>query len=422
MDLGSRAMPLAIDATVGGSAVLAERLLNFVLFIAVASSSIVFIEPAPHDLVMFVLLVACVAARLPLDRKLVPLLLLLGTWLVGGLLSLAQVGDQPKAIAYMGISAYLATAGAMFACLFSDANPARLSILRRAYIVAALIATAAGFIGFFRLLPGWQMFLLNDRVSATFKDPNVFGPFLIFPLLLLIISLFSRGVRLLQLATVIALLGGLFMSFSRGAWMHFVVSAFVATAMLFVVTPEPRMRMRIVSLSIASIVVVSLVVLALLSIESVRDVFLIRAQLLQSYDVGPGGRFGLQELALDAILEHPNGMGPEAFSLAYGGQQHDVYMEGFLVYGWLGGAAYLTLIVVTLLLGLRCASKCKPTAWQPYLIAAFATYVGEIGEGTIIDSDHWRHFFLVVGMVWGLSIATLNDQRRQFAATNARPG
>ena len=33
-------------------------------------------------------------------------------------------------------------------------------------------------------------------------------------------------------------------------------------------------------------------------------------------------------------------------------QQHNVYMQGFLVYGWLGGAAYLALVAITLLLGL----------------------------------------------------------------------
>ena len=66
-------------------AALAQRLLNFVLFITVLSSSIAFIEPSPHDVLMFVLLVACVAARVPFDRKLVPLLLMLIViWLLGG--------------------------------------------------------------------------------------------------------------------------------------------------------------------------------------------------------------------------------------------------------------------------------------------------------------------------------------------------
>ena len=98
-----------------------------------------------------VLLVMCVGARVGFDRKLIPLFLLIVLWLVGGLLSLIQVGDQAKDIQYAGTSIYLGIAAVMFACLFCDGNLVRLAILRRGYILAALIATAAGYIGFFHL-------------------------------------------------------------------------------------------------------------------------------------------------------------------------------------------------------------------------------------------------------------------------------
>jgi hypothetical protein len=31
----------------------------------------------------------------------------------------------------------------------------------------------------------------------------------------------------------------------------------------------------------------------------------------------------------------------------------------------------------------------------------------------IVDTDHWRHFFLMLGLIWGLSIASINYRRRQ---------
>ena len=386
---------------------IAQRLLNFVLFVTVLTSSIVLVEPSPHDALMCVLLVMCVGARVQFDRKLIPLVVLLIVWLVGGLLSLIQVGDDGKNIQYMGTSVYLAIAAVMFACLFSDGNLARLAILRRAYILAALIATAAGYVGFFHLLPGSDLFLQDQgRVSGPFKDPNVYGPFLVYPLLLLIIGLITRGIRLTSLVTVAVLLGGLFLSFSRGAWAHFVVSAAVAMAILVAVTPNPRLRARIVLFGAAAAIAGMLLVIAMLSIDVIHHMFVERAHVIQSYDVGPGGRFSDQRLALDLILEHPNGMGPFGFSTTFGNQQHNVYMQGFLVYGWLGGAAYLTLVAITLLLGLRVLAL--PSPWQYYLIAAYATFVGEAGEGLIIDSDHWRHFFLLLGLIWGLTAATVN--------------
>jgi hypothetical protein len=411
MNADNPALTLAAADDAGPFAALAQRLLNLVLFVTVLTSSIAFIEPAPHDGLMMVLLVASVGASVGFDRKLIPLLLLLVLWLVGGLMSLVQVGDQAKAIQYAGTSIYLGIAAVMFACLFCDGNLVRLAILRRGYILAALIATAAGYIGFFHLVPGAGIFLDNDRVSATFKDPNVYGPFLIFPIVWLLISQLVRGIRLLDVAVLMILVGGLLLSFSRGAWTHFVISAAIGVAIVFAVTPDPRMRARIVVLGLLGAAVVALLLVALASIGSVHDMIIDRAKTIQPYDVGPGGRFWLQQLALGTILDNPNGLGPFEFDRINGLQQHNVYMQGFLVYGWLGGAAYLALVAITLLLGLLTVSV--PTPWQYYLITAYAVFAGEACEGLIVDTDHWRHFFLVLGMVWGLAAATINFRRRQ---------
>jgi hypothetical protein len=402
------------------SPALAQRLLNITLFVTMALSSIAFIEPSPHDALMFVLLTMCVAARVPFDRRLVPLLILTVVWLLGGLLTLVQVGDQENTIQYAGTSIYLGAASIMFACLFSEGDLTRLGILRRAYLLAALLATLAGYLGFFHLVPGSQIFLDNERVSATFKDPNVYGPFLIFPLLLLIVGFMTRGIRIGGLIIVAALSGGLFLSFSRGAWLHFALSLAVAVALMFAVSPSQRMRNRIVLLTAGAGIVVALLVIALTSIESVREMLLVRAQAIQPYDVGPGGRFWFQQLALTQILEHPNGLGPFEFSRIFGGQQHDVYMQGFLVYGWLGGAAYMTLVLVTLVIGIR--AVLISTSWQYYLLAAYAAFVGEVVEGFVVDTDHWRHFFLLLGLIWGLTVATINSCRRRDYSIGADAG
>ncbi len=392
------------------SPALPQRLLNIVLFVTVLSSSIAFIEPAPHDLLMAVLLVMCIGARVPFDRKIAPLVVLLTIWLVGAFLALIPVVDQKQTVQYVGTSVYLALAAIIFACLFCDGNMVRLLILRRAYVIAALIATAAGYIGFFHLLPGSDIFLSNDRVSATFKDPNVYAPFLIFPLLLLLVGMMTERVRFSSLAVAMVLLGGLLLSFSRGAWAHFAISAAVAVMLLVATTPDRRERGRIVMFTFGALVAVTLLFIALLSISSVHDLFLERAKAIQPYDVGPGGRFWEQKLALSVILEHPNGMGPFEFGRIYGTQQHDVYMQGFLVYGWLGGAAYLTMVLVTLAIGLRAAAVWTP--WRGYLVVAYACFVGEACEGLIVDTDHWRHFFLLLGLIWGLTAATINFRRR----------
>jgi hypothetical protein len=85
--------------------------------------------------------------------------------------------------------------------------------------------------------------------------------------------------------------------------------------------------------------------------------------------------------------------------------------------------AYLMMVLATLYVGFRAALV--RTSWQPYLLAAFAAFTGAAFEGIVIDTDHWRHFYLVLGMIWGLSIATRRALSRaqplfrQLAATPA---
>ena len=64
---------------------------------------------------------------------------------------------------------------------------------------------------------------------------------------------------------------------------------------------------------------------------------------------------------------------------------------------------------MTLIVGLRFLRVHTP--WQLYLLAAYAAFVGEAAEGMVVDTDHWRHFFLLLGLIWGLSVATINWRR-----------
>ena len=81
------------------------------------------------------------------------------------------------------------------------------------------------------------------------------------------------------------------------------------------------------------------------------------------------------------------------------------------------GHGLLLLLLSTLWIGLR--TLLLRTPWQPYLITAYATFVGEVVEGFVIDTDHWRHFYLLLGMIWGLAAATLRQTRVQDAKRTA---
>jgi hypothetical protein len=46
------------------------------------------------------------------------------------------------------------------------------------------------------------------------------------------------------------------------------------------------------------------------------------------------------------------------------------------------------------------------TTWQPVYYMIYAADAGVIGERIIIDIDHWRNYFLILGALWGLMAAT----------------
>lgn len=389
---------------------LRERLLLLVLFVTVLASSVAFIEPSPHDVLMGALALALLIAGARIDRILaVPFTLLL-IWNVAGLMSLLNVVGQEKTIQYTGTSIYLALAASLFACLFTQNTVQRLATMRAAYVTTAVLSTILGVVGYFHLFPGaGDVFTLYDRATGAFKDPNVYGPFLIWPLLFVLDRMVARQIYVSDAVIAAILLFGLLLSFSRGAWFNFAVSCCLVVALVFLTAPSPRERWRVIILTSAAVAALIVLLVILLSIPSLHEMFDIRAQLFQSYDVGQGGRFRLQELAIGSVLAFPNGMGPFEFSRVYGLQQHNVYLQAFLVYGWAGGMAYLLLLFSTVLVGLRTALVRSP--WQPYLITAVAAFIGTMAEGVVIDTDHWRHFYLLLGMIWGLAAATYRQAR-----------
>jgi hypothetical protein len=395
-----------------------EQFLHFSIWLTMLASCVAIIEPSPHDFLMGPLLLVCLIAGVRFERTFVPLFLLLLVWNIGGLLSLMNIASDSKAIQYTATSIYLSLAAMIFACVLARNTEDRLNALARGYIAAAFIAAVTGMMGYFNIPRGaYDLFTLYGRADGMFKDPNVFGPYLIWPALFISARMLAVRITLRGCFLICVIAGGLFLSFSRGAWMHFAVSATIMVLLMFVTAPNQQSRIRLIVIAAVGLFFLVALVGILLSIDSVRELFLNRANAINPYDVGQGGRFQLQELAIGQVLDSPNGMGPFEFAREFGLQQHNVYLQGFLVYGWIGGTAYILMLLVTLLVGLR--SVLIATPWQLGAITAFGAFVGEVGEGMVIDTDHWRHFFLLLGMVWGFAAATRNHVQQQRQAVSA---
>jgi len=384
----------------------ARTLLHAVLLFTILISPLVFIEPAPYEFAAAILGLICLMARVPLDARVLPLVVMLIVWNLGGVIAMAGVLGEELTVRYVAISLFMAFSGVVFACLFAQDDMTPLAIMRRTYIVAGVAAAALGIAGYFSMFPGaTDLFSLSGRARGAFKDPNVFGPFLILPLLMLAYSLLVERIKLRQIGAFLIILAALFLSFSRGAWFHFGMSASVLIVLMFVTAPDARTRARLTLLTAAAIGLLVAIFVFSLSFDAIGDMFKERAKLIQSYDAGSSlGRFHLQQLAIGQLLDNPFGLGPYGMQRLYGLQQHNTYLQAFLVYGWIGGLAYIALILTTLAVGLRATFRATP--WRPYAITALAAFIGVIAEGFVIDTDHWRHFFLYLGILWGTFAAS----------------
>lgn len=397
-----------------------ERITTILLWLAVFAGSFVLFEPTPYEALFVVLAYAVYISRTPIPSLLALPLGLIAIWITGGLLSVAVNASETRAITYIAISTFMGLTTIVIAILLAENPQKNIQTIRSAYIATALLSALAAIIGYLNLLPGSEIFVLLGRAKAMFKDPNVFAPFLILPALLLFQDILYSSFRKLIIpgAMLTILLVALLFGFSRASWGHLLFSGLVMTSLMFAASGSNIMRFRIIGFGIFCICLGGAVIAAVLSIPDIAEVFLMRFSLEQSYDVGETGRFGTQLTSLPYLLEAPFGFGPHKYSTMFHQDPHDVYINGFASYGWLGGFAYIAFVLSTWFVGIRYALFHTP--WQDFHSAAFATFLGLSLEGFVIDTDHWRHFFLLAGLVWGLSAATIKYRNNNQDYLRAR--
>jgi hypothetical protein len=388
-----------------GRRVSTESLRGLLLWLIGFSGAFVFIEPSPYEIVGVITIVLFALSGLSLRPAIVPLVLLLVLLNIGYAIAVVQVSDQTKPVVWVLISIFLAATAIFYAAMLGTNTQRRLDLLMRGYLAAAVIGSLVAIGAYFHLFGGAsEMFQLYGRARGTFNDPNVLGTFLVLPGLLLFQRMLAGRRVIRSTFVLLIMLAALFLTFSRGAWGQLVFAAAVMMALTFVTSRSVNERLRIVLLAIIGMLVVAALLVALLSLGNVADLFKERAALEQSYDIGRYGRFGRYLLGADLALEHPLGIGPLQFNRFFVEDPHNTFLNAFMSGGWLTGFCYLTLCAVTIVRSTRYLFVRTP--WQPIYHAVYATYLGIVIESAVIDIDHWRHYFLILGVLWGLMAAS----------------
>jgi hypothetical protein len=393
-----------------------RRLENGLLWLLVFSGAFVLIEPSPYEFMFPLALIVFAATGLAVSAPLMPMLLLTLLFNGAGTLALIPYFGDEDAVLFIAVSWYLGITAIFFAALASRETLSRLKVIRSGFVAGGVAAALAGIAGYVDIAGASAYFSLYGRASGTFKDPNVLGPFLAVPALFLVQGFLVGGLRrpLLSALWLLIILAGIFLSFSRGAWGVTLAACLLCALLMLMTTPSNKLRARIVLMGLAGAMALTALLILALSFDNVQALFEQRAA-LQYYDAGAQGRFGQLGDMVTFVLVKPIGWGPFQVLSHFTQAPHNVYVNAFGSYGWLGGTSYLALIGATLVVGWSTVWIKSP--WQTLFIAVWTVTFVQILQGLQIDTDHWRHFWLLLGLTWGIAVAS----RRYRAASGSAP-
>jgi O-antigen ligase len=355
--------------------------LGFVLF------GVVRVEPAPADAVLGLLAALAIATgQVDLRRVPAPILTLLVILLALNVVSMSAAEALAPALRFFGITLYLVVLAIWLASHLR--TPERMRVVIRAYVAGAAASSLLAVVALFVAYPGHELLagVGESRAQGFFKDPNVFGPFLI-PAALIAFeeSLRPRvlGVRRHISALLFAVLVlGILFAYSRAGWLNLAVAL---AAMLLVFSLRSGGARAVGGALALALVVGGLAGAALAFTGSV-----------QAYD---SERFSAQASGVELGLGHALGIGPGQFELNRPVSAHSMYVRVLAEQGVLGLATLLALLAGTLALAVRNALV-GADAHGVGAAALLGAWCGLLVNGAFVDTLHWRHLWLVAALIW----------------------
>lgn len=346
------------------------------LLAAFATIAVVQMEPAPFDMLAPVALAAGLAGRhiqVRFDARFWTLAAFVGLSVV----SVARAADLATAIRYVAITGYLALLYLTVAGLRrQDARQAVIAGI----VVAALATTALTLVAFYGV-PNLEHLIYHrgPRWQGTFKDPNVFGGFLVLPLAWSVDRVMAGGQARWMLATAVLPLG-IVMSLSRGAVLAGAVTLGIMAVLALRRREYAQVRRAAFALTLGLAVVVGFVLA-----NDLGPTILARVG-LQDYD---SVRFEVQRWALTGrtSLSWALGMGPGQFEVVHAYATHSLYLRILAENGLLALAPFAAFLVLHIV-------RIGPGGG-----AALAILIGQLLNGFVIDTLHWRHLWVVFAVV-----------------------
>ncbi|PFA34904.1 hypothetical protein COI88_23420 [Bacillus cereus] len=375
-----------------------DKIFLFLMGLAVTSSCIVIVEPAPYDIIIVMIFGLGMAfRRLKFNKSQLEMpFFIVFVFIICNLISMFEIGHIGRGLSYFLVTFYLILSWLAFIGIYGKYGEVTKKIIMFGYTIAALLSATIGTLAYFHVIPFYDKFIKFGRSVALFKDPNVFGPFLI-PIILYAVYNIICKVKIQRYVWVcIYIIGtlGVLLSFSRAAWINYVISLSIFLLIWGIrFNKEGIVFKKSIFKVITGITITFVTVIYIaLSMEDVSDLFLERFS-YQHYD---NERFDVQEMALANSLKYPLGVGPGQSEFVLDYATHSLYVRILSENGIIGILVFMIFVIMTLYRAIKNYIKTKDIIYA----LAFASIIGIMVNSITIDSIHWRHFWLLLAIPW----------------------
>jgi len=234
------------------------------------------------------------------------------------------------------------------------------------------------------------------RFQGFFKDPNVMGPFIIIPLLYWINKFLVKR-NFASFLVVLFLSVSLLLTFSRGAYLNFLV-AFLFDIFL-IKKLYSKIKFRTIFTIGVGMILITVLILILNPVifgVSIKDFATQRFRIMQSYDVD---RFKYQKAVFDLIKKDPLfGIGIGNYNYAVNYAAHNSFARILGETGTIGFVSSILILVFILFDRLRILKN----KTNNIALVLYSCFVGILVESFFIDTLHWRFLWIILGLLYTL--------------------
>jgi O-Antigen ligase len=349
-------------------------------------------QPAPVD-AFFALLIATTVATVR-TRPNIPAFVgvPLAAFALLTILSITNAVDLKRAISFEGITLYMIILGVWLSWAFAKSRWVRVGM--KMYLVGAIVSAVLGPLALYGHLSSALVYD-NTRAMGFFKDPNVYGAFLVPAAIFLLDEISEPKLLEWRRRTVIVLFAvvslGVVVSYSRAAWLNYAL----AVLTLVFVQANRRGGLRRAARSIGILVACGLAGFAVLAATGSLS-FLLERSHLQTYDQQ---RFSNQDVAFSDMFRHVLGFGPGQTEILRPLSTHSSFVRAAFEQGFLG----LAMLVLVLLSTLICAIRLARNRVEVNGVgtgALLGIWLGQVANGFFIDTLHWRHLWVFAALIW----------------------